>query len=73
MKIGEIPVLRVEKPEITTSNGGMDFKAAGMSQLSNERGLFLRDRFRGQGRLRGTSPKERFIPVHIPLGAYPAG
>lgn len=71
MKIGDFPVLRVEKPEIVTINGGMDFKAPGMSQLNNEKGLFPRDRFRGRGRLRETSPKDRFIPVHIHLGAYP--
>ena len=47
MNIGGFLILRVEKPEILTINGGIDFKVAGMSHLINERGLFAVDGFKG--------------------------
>ena len=67
MKIGGFLVLRVKKPYISTINGEMVFKVAGMSHLNNGRGLFAGDRFRGRGRLRGTTPKGRLMHVQIPL------
>jgi hypothetical protein len=43
VKIGEFPVLSVERPEFCPINGAMDLNAAGMSHLNYARGRLARE------------------------------